>query len=325
MKVLRILLIVLCLLPIGLMAQSYTLVIHGGAGNLNPDKMSESQRKAYESKLSEALKAGEEVLKSGGNALDAVVASVKILEDSPLFNAGKGAVFNADGRNELDASIMCGKTLNAGAVAGVTTLKNPITAARAVMEKSPHVMMIGRGAESFAYEQGIEIVAPDYFYDRERFEQYQQYLRQNHNPDDKKGTVGAVALDIHGNLAAATSTGGMVGKKYGRVGDSPIIGAGTYASNKSCAVSATGHGEYFIRLVVAYRIAALMEFGGMSLEKAAAKVINEELSAMGGTGGIIAVDKEGNIAMPFNTRGMFRASVNHKGETKVLIFEESRP
>lgn len=305
----------------------YTLVIHGGSGNISRERMSNDREAEYLAKLSEALKAGEAILKAGGSSMDAVVASIMILEDSPLFNAGKGAVFNYEGRNELDASIMDGKTLQAGAVAGITNIKNPITAARKVMENSPHVMLTGRGAEQFAFEQGLEAVDPSYFFDQTRWDQYREFLRGNTqlrgntDPDMKMGTVGAVALDMDGNLAAATSTGGMTGKRFGRIGDSPIIGAGTYANNQTCAVSATGHGEYFIRNVVAYDISAQMLYSGKTLEEAANENVMEKLKEQGGNGGIIAVDREGNVAMPFNTTGMFRGYVKSSGETEVKIFK----
>jgi L-asparaginase / beta-aspartyl-peptidase len=305
----------------------YTLVLHGGSGNILRERMSNEREAEYLAKLSEALNAGEAILKAGGSSMDAVVATVMILEDSPLFNAGKGAVFNYEGRNELDASIMDGKTLQAGAVAGITNIKNPITAARKVMENSPHVMLTGRGAEQFAFEQGLEAVDPSYFFDQTRWDQYREFLRGNTqlrgmtDPDMKMGTVGAVALDMNGNLAAATSTGGMTGKRFGRIGDSPIIGAGTYANNQTCAVSATGHGEYFIRNVVAYDISALMLYSGKTLEEAANENVMEKLKEQGGNGGIIAVDREGNVAMPFNTTGMFRGFVKSTGETEVNIFK----
>ncbi|MFA4851292.1 MAG: isoaspartyl peptidase/L-asparaginase, partial [Bacteroidales bacterium] len=240
----------------------YVLVVHGGAGNITKNNLSDST--AYKEKLKEALEKGFDTLKKGGTSLDAVVVVIKILEDSPLFNAGKGAVFNSEGKNELDAAIMDGKTLKAGAVAGVTTVKNPIVAARAVMEKTIHVMLTNAGADKFAKEQGLDIVEPSYFFDQKRWEQYLKNKDKSDIGDtnpilNKYGTVGVVALDIYGNLAAGTSTGGLSNKKYGRVGDSPIIGAGTYANNKTCAVSCTGTGEYFIRNVVAYDISALME------------------------------------------------------------------
>jgi L-asparaginase / beta-aspartyl-peptidase len=301
----------------------YFLVIHGGAGNILRSNLADST--AYKDKLQEALQKGSDTLKKGGSSLDAVVVVIKILEDSPLFNAGKGAVFNSEGKNELDASIMDGKTLKAGAVAGVTTVKNPITAARAVMEKTVHVMLIGAGADKFAKEAGLEIVEPKYFFDQKRWD---QYLKSKDKSDlgntdpilNKYGTVGCVALDIYGNLAAGTSTGGLSNKKYGRVGDSPIIGAGTYANNNTCAVSCTGTGEYFIRNVVAYDISALMEYKGYTVQQAADTVINKKLKSQGGDGGLIALDKNGNFCMIFNTSGMFRGYASSDGEMKVLLF-----
>ncbi|MBS4012649.1 MAG: isoaspartyl peptidase/L-asparaginase [Bacteroidetes bacterium] len=307
---------------------NFTLVIHGGSGNIPRETITEQEMIEYESVLALALKHGEQMLKSGADALDVVVEVVKILEDSSLFNAGKGSVFNIDGRNELDASIMCGKTGNAGAVAGVTTIKNPIEAARKVMEKSPHVMMIGKGAELFAFEQGVTIVDPSYFFDQKRWNQYREVLRKsqgsidNEDQNEKMGTVGAVALDKNGNMAAATSTGGMVAKKYGRVGDSPIIGAGTYAENGVCAVSATGHGEFFIRNVVAYDIAAQVKYAGKTIEEAAGNIIKGKLADLKANGGVIVLDKDGNVAMVFNTTAMFRGYINHKGESQVKIFED---
>jgi beta-aspartyl-peptidase (threonine type) len=310
----------------------YAVVIHGGAGNIAKESLSPEQIEEYNMKLAEALNAAEEILKTGGTSLDAVEAATRILEDSHLFNAGKGAVFNIDGKNELDASIMCGLTHNAGAVAGITTVKNPITAARMVMENSPHVLLTGKGAETFAYEHGLEIVDPGYFFDQRRWNQYREFIRNNVNKsrsdsglkDDniKMGTVGAVALDTHGNIAAATSTGGMVGKRYGRIGDSPIIGAGTYASNDACGVSATGHGEYFIRNLVAYDIAARMLYNGQTLKDAAFHNIMEKLIDQGANGGIIAIDKDANVVMEFNTTAMFRGFAKSTGEKGVWIFEE---
>lgn len=348
----------LCFFSIILNAQppvkKFVLVIHGGAGTILKSQMSPEKEKAYTAALNEALDKGSAILKKGGSALDAVEASVRILEDNPLFNAGKGAVFTNEGKNELDASIMNGKTLAAGAVAGVTTIKNPITAARAVMEKSPHVMMTGRGAEQFATEQGLEIVDPSYFYTESRWKGLQKAkqedsetirvdsgagkidrmadsvkqlikkssLKQTENKDYKYGTVGAVALDQYGNLAAATSTGGMTNKKFGRVGDSPIIGAGTYANNKAVAISGTGWGEYFIRLVMAKTISDMMEFGKMKLKQAADEMVMKRLPALGGDGGLIAVDKDGNIAMPFCTAGMYRGYVKEGGKKVVEIYKK---
>lgn len=318
------------------------LVIHGGAGTILKKNMTPEKEKAYKDKMTEALMAGYSILKKGGTGMDAVEAAIRVMEDSPLFNAGKGSVFTADGKNEMDAAIMDGKTLNAGAVASVRIIKNPITAARAVMEKSPHVMMVGRGAEAFAREHGIELVDTSYFYDEIRYRQLQE-IKKHEKPaldhaDDtsgsiqenfdmefkmkKFGTVGAVALDKYGNLAAGTSTGGMTNKKFGRVGDSPIIGAGTYANNKTCAVSCTGHGEYFIRTVTAYDVSARMEYSGASLGSASGDIINIKLKKMGGEGGLIAVDKNGNIAMPFNSDGMYRGYINTDGQAKVFIYRE---
>ena len=306
-----------------------TLVIHGGAGTILKKNMTPELEEAYLTKLTEALNVGFEILEKGGSSIDAVQKTIHILEDSPLFNAGKGAVFTNDGHNELDASIMDGKTLNAGAVAGVKTVKNPIDAARKVMENSPHVMMAGQGADIFAKEQGLELVDSSYFFTQKRWDALQKALKKEQmeldhddaDNDKKKGTVGAVALDKNGNLAAATSTGGMTNKRWGRVGDSPIIGAGTYANNQTCAVSSTGHGEFFIRNVVAYDIAALMEYGGKTLKEATDYVVLEKLKQQGGRGGVIALDAQGNYAMPFNTEGMYRGVIQKKGEGQVLIYK----
>ena len=300
-----------------------TLVIHGGAGTILKENMTAEREEAYQAALTEALESGYQVLATGGSSVDAVIAAIRKMEDSPLFNAGKGAVFTNAGKNELDASIMDGKNLMAGSVAGVTTIKNPITAAHAVMTRSEHVMLAGKGAEKFAEEQGLEIVDPSYFFDSTRYQQYLDRKKNEEKPEQKFGTVGAVALDQYGNIAAGTSTGGMSNKKYGRVGDSPIIGAGTYANNKTCAVSATGWGEFFIRLSVAHDIAAMMEYGGFSLQAAADSVIHGKLAALGGDGGIIALDRLGNISMTFNTEGMYRGYITKKGEAKVLIYKSS--
>lgn len=305
---------------------TWAIVVHGGAGVMNPDNFTDEKEKAYKDKLTEALTAGGKILESDGSAMDAVEAAIRILEDSPLFNAGKGAVFNAEGVNELDASFMDGLTLNAGAVANVTKIKNPISAARKVMENSPHVMLIKEGAEQFAAEQNLALVDPEYFYTENRWKSLQKAKqREKENLEDKNkksGTVGCVALDNNGNIAAGTSTGGMTNKKYGRVGDSPIIGAGTYADNNTCGVSATGHGEFFIRNVVAYDIAARVKYKGESAEVAANDVINSKLKAIGVSGGVIVLDKYGNISMPFNTTGMFRG-YKYPGEAPVvLIFQK---
>ncbi|MFP4288608.1 MAG: isoaspartyl peptidase/L-asparaginase family protein [Bacteroidales bacterium] len=311
----------------------YALVIHGGAGHVSEENLTDSMQQQYHATLALALKAGEDILKNNGTSLDAVEAAIKIMEDSPLFNAGKGAVFNLEGKNELDASVMCGMTLNAGAVAGITNIKNPVSAARKVMENSPHVLLTGKGAETFAYEQGLEIVDPGYFFDTKRWNQYRRFLKNrienpdrsyldnnDHWQDYKLGTVGAVALDQEGNIAAATSTGGMTGKQYGRIGDSPIIGAGNFADNASCGVSATGHGEFFIRNVVAHDIAARVKYNYQTLEESAEEVINKILVDQKANGGIIAIDKEGNIVMKFNTPTMFRGFINVDGEKGTAIF-----
>ena len=319
----------------------FTLVIHGGAGTILKKNMTPEREKQYQAALEQALQAGYTILNRGGTALDAVEAAVKIMEDSPLFNAGKGAVFTNEGRNELDAAIMNGKTLEAGAIASVTTIKNPISAARAVMEKSEHVMMIGPGAEKFAQQQGLEIVDPSYFYTEDRWRGLQRARQQDStkteldhgnkktsgvaqpgNRDDKYGTVGAVALDKMGNMAAATSTGGMTNKKFGRVGDVPIIGAGTYANNTTCAISCTGWGEFFIRLVVAKTVSDLMEYKGWNLKQATDELIMKKVPQLGGDGGLIAVDKDGNVVMPFNTAGMYRGYIKSDGKPVVKIYED---
>jgi len=294
----------------------FVLVIHGGAGTILKENMTPEKEAAYLEKLNEALQTGAEILQKGGTSLDAVTATIMVMEDSPLFNAGKGAVFTAEGVNEMDASIMDGRHLEAGAVTGLRHVKNPILAARAVMEKTPHVMLTGEGAEALATSVGLEMVDSSYFFTESR---WNSYLKAKQKAE-KHGTVGAVALDRYGNLAAATSTGGMTYKMKGRVGDSPIIGAGTYADNNTCAVSATGHGEYFIRNMVAYDISALMKYKGLSLQASADEVINNKLKSIGAEGGIIAVDKDGNIAMPFNTDGMYRGFIISDGRSEVLIY-----
>lgn len=295
----------------------YVIAIHGGAGTLSRDRMTEQQEKEYLDKLNEALEAGEQILKNGGSSLLAVRAAIMIMEDSPLFNAGRGAVFTNQKRVELDASVMDGRTLNAGAIAGVTDIRNPILGAIAVMEDSPHVMLAGDGASEFARERGLEMVENEYFHTQRRLDAVIRQIEL-----EKEGTVGAVALDREGNLAAGTSTGGMSNKRYGRIGDSPVIGAGNYANNNTCAVSATGHGEFFIRWVVAYDISALMEYGKLSLEEASELVINKKLIEAGATGGVVAVDRYGNVAMPFNTPGMYRGYIKSTGEKEIAIFRE---
>jgi beta-aspartyl-peptidase (threonine type) len=300
---------------------NYTIVIHGGAGTILKKNMSSEKEAAYHAKLKEALHIGDSILRNGGICLDAVEQVIHILEDSPLFNAGKGAVFTHEGHNELDASIMNGADLNAGAVAGVRDIRNPISAARKVMEKSAHVMLSGKGASLFAKEQGLDIVNPSYFYTEKRWQSLQKLLNKKRKAtqNDKHGTVGCVVLDSYGNLAAGTSTGGMTNKQYGRIGDSPIIGAGTYANNKTCAVSCTGHGEYYIRLAFARDISAQMEYLNQSVQEACETEI-DKLTALKGTGGVIAVDKMGNIAMEFNTSGMYRAYLKSNGETYIGIY-----
>ena len=294
----------------------YALVLHGGAGSMNFENVPEEWQVQFKHSLDSALQLGLNLLDAGGASIDAVEVVIRCLEDNPLFNAGKGAVFTNEGKNELDASIMTGWDLNAGAVAGVTNIKNPISAARAVMEQSEHVMLAGTGAEIFAEQEGLEIVDPSYFYTQKRFESFQKAKGM-----EKHGTVGCVALDRNGNLCAGTSTGGMTNKKYGRIGDAPIIGAGTYANNATCGVSATGHGEFFIRWAVAHDISALMEYRGYDVETAAKEVIEKKLIEVGGSGGVICLDHFGRCAMITNTTGMFRAYGNSEGERVVAIFK----
>ena len=296
--------------------QPIAIMVHGGAGTILKKNMSDEKEKKYKSKLEEAIRSGYQVLQNGGTSLDAVEQTIMILEDSPLFNAGKGAVFTHDKRNELDASIMEGSHLKAGAVAGVTRIKNPIRAARAVMEKSEHVLLAREGAEEFALLQKLDTVSPTYFFTDKRAKSLERAIKE-----EKFGTVGCVALDQNGNIAAGTSTGGMTNKKWGRIGDSPIIGAGTYANNKTCGVSSTGWGEYFIRGVVAHDISAMMEYGGKSLKESAKHVIHHKLTELGGTGGIIALDQKGNMVMEFNTEGMYRGYMT-KDSLSVKIYKE---
>ena len=316
------------------------MVIHGGAGTIRREDLTPEREAAYRAGLERALMAGHAVLARGGVAMDAVEAAINVMEDDSLFNAGKGAVLTADGRAELDAAVMDGATLNAGAVAGLHHVRNPIDLARAVMEHSPHVMMIGDGAEVFARQRGIAMVDPEYFVTATRRRQWERMRMQDSLradsarrggsgtaiysvPDERKyGTVGAVALDQRGNLAAGTSTGGMMMKRYGRVGDVPIIGAGTYANNRSCAVSATGHGEFFIRNTVAHSICALMEYGGLSLQAAADSIVMRQLVAQGGDGGIIAMDRQGNWTLTFNSAGMYRGRVGADGRPQTAIFRD---
>lgn len=300
----------------------YALCIHGGAGTILKKNMSPEREKEYFNKLDEALTVGDSVLKNGGSALDAVELTIHVLENSPLFNAGKGSVFTHSGKNELDASIMWGKDLNAGAVAGVGNIKNPISAARKVMENSEHVMLSGKGASIFAQQEGLTIVDSSYFFTESRWNYLQQILNKEREMKrtDRHGTVGCVALDKEGNLAAGTSTGGMTNKRFGRIGDSPIIGAGTYANNKTCAVSCTGHGEYFIRLGIARDIASLMEYQNLSLNDAT-DIVLDKLNQINGLGGFIAVDKYGNPAMKMNTSGMYRGYVNSEGVKEKYLYK----
>jgi beta-aspartyl-peptidase (threonine type) len=316
-------------------------MIHGGAGVIRKGSLTPEKEAEYKKKLEEAVTAGYKALQDGKTSLDAVEIAIRILEDSPLFNAGKGAVFNADGKNELDASIMEGKNLKAGAVAGLHHVKNPISLARKVMENSPHVMMISDGAEKFAKEQGIELVSEKYFWTQERWDELQKIIKEEKekakqkekdkqnslfreptSPNERYGTVGAVALDKYGDLAAGTSTGGMTYKKFGRVGDAPIIGAGTYANNNTCAISATGWGEFFIRLGVARDISALVEYRAMPIQDAVDLEIQQKLQNMGGNGGVISIDKFGNMGISFNSEGMYRAYIDKDGKPVVQIYKD---
>ena len=303
------------------------IALHGGAGTIERGAMSEELEATYRAFLDDAITRGYEQLREGRAGLDVVVNVIQLMEDSPLFNAGRGAVYTWEGTHELDASIMHGEHLDAGAVAGVSTVKSPIALARAVMEDSPHVMLASQGAEAFALEQGFDPVSPEYFATERRREALEAYKANEQaglkpEADHKFGTVGVVVLDEAGNLVAGTSTGGMTGKRWGRIGDSPVIGAGTYADNRSCAVSATGHGEYFIRHTVARDICARMQFGGATLEEAANTVVMEELIEADGEGGIVAVDPSGRVALVFNTSGMYRASVDATGQKIVGIYGE---
>ncbi|OUU47476.1 MAG: beta-aspartyl-peptidase [Flavobacteriaceae bacterium TMED68] len=313
--------------------QSFGIVIHGGAGTILKKNMTKEKEKEYRQALSKAIKIGYDVLKNGGGSKDAVEKTINYMEDSPLFNAGKGAVLTAKGTIELDASFMDGKTLNAGAVSGVKKIKNPISAAIKVMEKSPHVMLSGQGADLFSQIQGLEIVDQDYFFTERRINDLKRvqkaeklkgvYKTRNDETfleNQRYGTVGCVALDKSGNLAAGTSTGGMTNKKWNRIGDAPIIGAGTYANNLTCAISATGWGEFFIRAVVAHDISSIMEYKGLSIQEAAYEVINKKVGALGGNGGIIGIDNNGNIAIEMNTSGMYRAHMNQEGKLDVKIY-----
>jgi beta-aspartyl-peptidase (threonine type) len=311
----------------------YAIAIHGGAGTILKSTMTPEKEKSYTEGLKNAIEAGELILKNGGSALDAVEKAIKSLEDNPLFNAGKGAVFSHSGKNEMDASIMNGADLLAGAVAGISNIKNPISLAKNVMLKSDHVFLTGQGALEFAKSINTEFEEDAYFFEQMRFDQLQQAKESDgvfldhtedkfENGEKKFGTVGAVALDTHGNIAAGTSTGGMTNKKFGRIGDSPIIGAGTYANNTTCAISCTGHGEFFIRSVVAYDISCLMEYKGLALKEACDFVVMDKLTKLGGEGGLIALDKNGNIELPFNSEGMYRAKKSSEGELFIGIYKD---
>lgn len=311
--------------------KKFAIAIHGGAGTILRSMMTPEKEKNYKDGLQEAIVAGEVILQTGGSSLDAVEAAVRCLENNPLFNAGRGAVFTHDGKNEMDASIMNGLDLTAGAVAGVQNVKNPVSLAKAVMQQSEHVFMAGAGAMAFAKKVNAELMPDDYFFVQMRYDQLEQARKEDkmildHTkqtlPDEKKfGTVGAVAIDKQGNMAAATSTGGMTNKKHGRVGDTPMIGAGTYANNNSCAVSCTGHGEFFIRSIVAYDISCLMEYKGLSLKEACELVVKQKLVKLGGEGGLIALDARGNIELAFNSEGMYRASKKEGEEPFVGIYK----
>ena len=313
----------LCLLVIVLFScnnhneNKIAIVIHGGAGIILKENISKSKEDSIINKLNEAISKGWELLKDGESSEIAVIETIKILEDSPLFNAGKGSVFNSEGKVENDASIMRGNDLNAGASSGTSNVKNPITLAANIMNYSEHVFLSGKGAESFARNRNLEIVDNEYFHTEFR---YNQLL--NKKVEDKYGTVGCVAIDVNGNIVAGTSTGGMTNKKWGRIGDSPIIGAGTYANNSTCGISSTGSGEYFIRTVAAFQVSTLLENHNYDLKKAMSKVIHEKISGIGGEGGMIGIDKNSNISMEFNTRGMYRAYVNKYGEKKILLYQE---
>jgi len=315
----------------------FSIVIHGGAGGINRDYFSTAQEEVYKNKLKESLDAGYLVLEQGGSSINAIQASITILEDSPLFNAGKGAVFNSEGKQEMDASIMNGKTLNTGAVAGINHVKNPILAANIVLDSSKHVLLSGKGAEILIKKYGIQMVPSSYFYTDKRFHQLQKiqgkdsitldhtaFSRENSFIDDHKyGTVGAVAIDKNGTIAAGTSTGGMTNKKYGRIGDSPIIGAGTYANNATCGISSTGTGEYFIRTVAAHEVSSILKYTKASPKKALHEVIFNQIAPLGGSGGMILIDKNGDVYWDFNTTGMFRGYKKSNGESIIELFEKT--
>ena len=304
---------------------NYAIAIHGGAGTILRSSMTTERELAYKTALKTALAEGEKILAAGGTVLDAVETAVGSLEDNPLFNAGKGSVFTHEGKHEMDASIMCGKTLMAGAVAGIEKIKNPVSFARLVMDKTEHVFLSGKGAMDFAEKMKVEQLPDEYFFTQQRFDQLNEIREtdkmQMDHTDKKFGTVGAVALDNQGNIAAATSTGGMTNKKFGRVGDSPMIGSGTYANNTTCAISCTGHGEFFIRSVVAYDVSCLMEYKNLSLQQACEKVVQDKLVKLGGEGGLIAIDKTGNIEMAFNSEGMYRGFKKQDSDFILAIYK----
>ena len=303
--------------------ERFALAIHGGAGTISPEQITPEMERDLRTGLQRSLDAGHAILKNDGSSLDAVVAAVRVLEDDPLFNAGRGAVFTSAGTHEMDAAVMDGRTLMAGAIGAVRRIRNPIDLARAIMERSPHVMLVGESAEDFAREIGLEIVEQKYFFTEQRWQALERVRATRTellSEADRHGTVGAVALDQSGNLAAATSTGGNTNKWPGRIGDTSIIGAGTYANNQTCAVSATGDGEFFMRAVAAHDVSALMEYGRLNLA-AAARAVIDKVGALGGTGGLIAIDREGNIALPFNTTGMYRACVDVDGNSSVAIYK----
>ncbi|PRY12017.1 beta-aspartyl-peptidase (threonine type) [Pontibacter ummariensis] len=309
--------------------KNIAIAIHGGAGTITKKNLTPEQDKAYRAGLQEAVTAGHGLLAAGGSALDAVDLAVTLLEDNPLFNAGRGSVFTKEGKHEMDAAIMCGNTLEAGAVAGVRSVKNPIKLARAVLEHSDHVMLSGYGAEDFARNHGLAFAPEAYFFDAHRYKQWSEVrdsavfmLDHTEQVDAKFGTVGAVALDQNGHTAAATSTGGMTNKNYNRIGDTPIIGAGTYANNATCAISCTGHGEYFMRAVVAYDVSCLIEYKGLSLQQACDEVVMQKLVRFGGEGGLIALNKAGEVVLSFNSEGMYRASKKNGEPTFVGIYRE---
>ncbi len=310
------------------MKDKYVLVIHGGAGTILKSNMTPKKEDAYRSALEQSLQAGNQILRDGGDSLMAVTKAVEVMENSEWFNAGRGSVFTSEGKHEMEASVMCGRTLRAGAAACVSNVRNPVILTRHILEDPGYVYLSGAGAEQYAIEKGLEMVDEKYFYSEHRYRQWQalkgsENVALDHSGDKKFGTVGAVALDMKGHLAAATSTGGLTNKKYGRIGDSSLIGAGVYANDKTCAISCTGYGEFFIRGVVAYDISCLMEYKGLSLDEAARTAIMEKQTAMGGEGGIIGVDVQGNISLTFNSEGMYRGWVSNDQKIHTAIYKPS--